>query len=64
MFARYNAGFATIVKAQKKAKDKGLNENLWKNIETVGPEVRRWRHKETLGYVNKIGILMREWSGR
>jgi len=63
MFASYNAGFATIVRAQKKCKKNGLNENLWMNIESVAPHVSRWRYKETLGYVDKINILMSHWRG-
>lgn len=62
MLASYNAGFATIVRAQKICKNKGLDENLWKNIKTVAPDVPRWRHRETVGYVRKINALMDEWA--
>jgi soluble lytic murein transglycosylase-like protein len=58
-FASYNAGFRNIVRAQKKAKMHGLNENLWHNIKSVAPKVRGWRHKETLGYVDKITTMMK-----
>jgi len=58
-FASYNAGFRTIVKAQKISKSQGLNENLWHNIKRVAPKVRGWRHRETLGYVDKIITMMR-----
>ena len=57
-FASYNAGFRNIVKAQKTAKIHGLNENLWHNIKSVAPKVRGWRHKETVGYVDKITTMM------
>jgi membrane-bound lytic murein transglycosylase F len=57
-FASYNAGFRNIVKAQKTAKKDGLNENLWLNIRSVAPKVRGWRHKETVGYVDKITKMM------
>ena len=57
-FAGYNAGFRTIVMAQKECEKIGKNENLWHNIETVAPKVRSWRHKETLGYVDKINRIM------
>ena len=57
-FASYNAGFRNIVKAQKTAKEDGLNENLWHNIRSVAPKVRGWRHKETVGYVDKITVMM------
>ena len=57
-FGSYNAGFRTIVKAQKVCKKVGLNENLWPSIKSVAPKVRGWRHRETLGYVNKISEMM------
>ena len=58
-FASYNAGFRNIVKAQKTAKKRGLNENLWHNIKSVAPKVSGWRHKETVGYVDKITKMMK-----
>jgi len=58
-FASYNAGFRNIVKAQKRAKKRGLNENLWHNIKSVAPNVSGWRHEETLGYVDKITTMMK-----
>jgi soluble lytic murein transglycosylase-like protein len=58
-FASYNAGFQNIVKAQKTAKKHGLNENLWHNIKSVAPKVSGWRHNETVGYVDKITIMMK-----
>jgi soluble lytic murein transglycosylase-like protein len=58
-FASYNAGFRNIIKAQKTAKKQGLNENLWHNIKSVAPKVRGWRHKETVGYVDKITTMMK-----
>lgn len=57
-FGSYNAGFGNIVKAQKVSIRHGLDENLWRNIKSVAPKVRGWRHKETLGYVNKIATMM------
>jgi membrane-bound lytic murein transglycosylase F len=57
-FASYNAGFSTIVKAQNVCKKRGLNENLWHNIERIAPTVRGWRHEETVGYVKKILTMM------
>lgn len=62
MLASYNAGFATIVRAQKISKKRGLDENLWKNIKIVAPDVPRWRHRETVGYVRKINVLMDKWT--
>ncbi len=57
-FASYNAGFQTILKGQKVCKKYSLNENLWRNIESVAPKVRGWRYKETFGYIKKINLLM------
>jgi membrane-bound lytic murein transglycosylase F len=58
-FASYNAGFRNILKAQKICRKHGLNENLWPNIERIAPKVRGWRHKETVGYVEKINTMMK-----
>ncbi len=57
-FASYNAGFRNILKAQKACKQAGLDENLWHNIEKVAPRIRGWRHRETVGYVDKINSMM------
>ncbi|MBL7175018.1 MAG: transglycosylase SLT domain-containing protein [Desulfobacteraceae bacterium] len=57
-FGSYNAGFHTILKAQKECQKIKKNENLWHNIRSVAPKVRRWRHRETLGYVDKINNMM------
>jgi len=57
-FGSYNAGFGTLLSAQKVCKKKGLNENYWQSIEKVAPEVPRWRHSETLHYVDKIKNLV------
>jgi membrane-bound lytic murein transglycosylase F len=57
-FGSYNAGFQTIVRAQKVCKKKGLNENLWQSIKAVAPQVRGWRYRDTLGYVDKIDAMM------
>ena len=57
-FASYNAGFGTIVRAQKVCKRHGLNENLWQNIKKVARMVQGWRHEETVGYVERINLMM------
>jgi membrane-bound lytic murein transglycosylase F len=54
MFASYNAGRGTLLRAQDVARTKTLDPTLWPSIETVAPEVPKWRHEETLGYVEKI----------
>ena len=50
-----NAGEGTITRATATAHARKLDESRWPNIEIVAPEVPRWRYRETLGYVRKIG---------
>ena len=57
-FGSYNAGFRTIVKAQRTSKKVGLNENLWLSIKSIAPKVPGWRYRETVGYVDKINEMM------
>ena len=57
-FGSYNAGFGNILRAQKIAKKAGHDERYWKSIEAVAPKVDKWRHEETLNYVNKIKFMM------
>jgi membrane-bound lytic murein transglycosylase MltF len=54
MFGSYNAGHGTITRARQMAESRQLNAHAWASIEQVAPDVRRWRHDETLGYVRKI----------
>ena len=54
MFGAYNAGQGTIRRARGTAKAEGLDPTRWQAIEAVAPRVRRWRWRETLGYVRKI----------
>jgi membrane-bound lytic murein transglycosylase F len=56
MFGSYNAGEKTITRAAEHAKTKQLDHTLWENIERVAPDVPRWRHEETIGYVRKIDV--------
>ena len=60
MFGSYNAGFRTILRAQKLSRKHGFNGTDWESIKSVAPRVSKWREKETLGYVRKIEILMGE----
>ena len=60
MFGSYNAGFRTILRAQKLSRKHGFNGTDWESIKSVAPNVSKWREKETLGYVLKIEILMGE----
>ena len=57
MFASYNAGRGTLLRAQEVARTKTLDPTLWPSIESVAPEVPKWRHEETLGYVEKIHLF-------
>jgi len=53
-FGSYNAGYSTIRRAQRLSKEEGFQGNAWDHIESVAPKLRRWRYKETIGYVDKI----------
>jgi membrane-bound lytic murein transglycosylase F len=54
MFASYNAGEGTILRARSVARMEQLDESAWQSIEQVAPKVQRWRYRETLPYVRKI----------
>lgn len=54
MFGSYNAGRRTILRAQMFARRSKLDPTAWDNIRTVAPRVPRWRHRETLEYIERI----------
>lgn len=54
MFASYNAGRVPILRARDLARSRTLDPRRWASVELVAPEVRRWRHEETLQYVQRI----------
>jgi membrane-bound lytic murein transglycosylase MltF len=54
MFASYNAGEGTIMRARRTAVAEKLDQSRWPAIERVAPRVERWRYTETLGYVRTI----------
>jgi len=54
MFASYNAGRSTILRAQRVARASKLDPHLWPSIEAVAVRVRRWRQRETLRYLRTI----------
>jgi membrane-bound lytic murein transglycosylase F len=66
MFASYNAGEGTIMNAQRACVERSLDRRAWTSVETVAPNVPRWRYRETLGYVRKIrsGIEQMDEKGR
>lgn len=64
MFASYNAGEGPILRARGMARERQLDAHAWSSIEQVAPEVRRWRYRETLGYVKKIQRNYQQLSAR
>ena len=54
MFGSYNAGRRTLLRAQGTARREKLDPRTWPSIRTVAPRVPRWRHKETLDYIERI----------
>jgi soluble lytic murein transglycosylase-like protein len=54
MLGSYNAGRGTLLRAQGVARVKILDPAVWASIQTVAPEVPKWRHEETLTYVERI----------
>ena len=57
MFASYNAGPGNIRRAVRVARAARLDPFVWSNIERIGRRVRRWRSRETIGYVGKIELF-------
>lgn len=54
MFGSYNAGRRTLLRAQGVARRSKLDPRTWLSIRAVAPQVPRWRHKETLDYIERI----------
>jgi membrane-bound lytic murein transglycosylase F len=52
--ASYNAGRGTLLRAQDVARTKALDHEAWNSISSVAPDVPRWRHEETLTYIQRI----------
>jgi membrane-bound lytic murein transglycosylase F len=55
MFASYNAGEGTIMNAQRACVARSRDRRAWTSVETVAPDVPRWRYRETLGYERARG---------
>jgi len=53
-FGSYNAGMMTVLRAQKIARDRLLDDRIWPSIEVVAPSVTRWRYAETFAYLARI----------
>jgi membrane-bound lytic murein transglycosylase F len=66
MLGSYNAGRSTLLRAQGVARSSGYDGRTWAGIVAVAPEVPRWRHQETLGYVQRIegNMLQLDERGR
>lgn len=64
MFASYNAGRVPILRAQSLARARALDPRLWASVEQVAAHVRRWRHRETLGYIRKIDANLARMDAR
>ncbi len=54
MFGSYNAGKGNILRAQKIAKNRLLDPNIWGSIEKTLPKITGKHSKETIDYVHKI----------
>jgi membrane-bound lytic murein transglycosylase F len=59
MFGSYNAGRRTILNAQVVARKDSLDPRDWTHVARVAPRVPRWRHEETLEYVERIEANLR-----
>ena len=66
MFGSYNAGRGTLLRAQRVARDRALDQRVWPSIQTVAASVPRWRSTETLTYVDRIkaNLLRMDDKGR
>ncbi len=64
MFGSYNAGRVPILTAQRLARERQLDPRGWGAIERVAPEVPRWRHRETVDYVGRIGENLERLDGK
>ncbi|MDQ6633797.1 MAG: transglycosylase SLT domain-containing protein [Gemmatimonadota bacterium] len=62
MFAGYNAGEGTIMRARRTAVTERLEDWNWQNIVRVAPRVERWRYAETVDYVRRIEANHRAMS--
>ena len=64
MLGSYNAGRATILRAQAAARRDSLDHRKWQSIEVVAPRVRGWRHGETLTYIRRIDGNLGQLTGQ
>ncbi len=64
MFGAYNAGRRTILRAQGHARRAKLDPRQWPSIRKVAPKVPRWRHRETLEYIERIAAARAAFEAR
>jgi membrane-bound lytic murein transglycosylase F len=64
MFGSYNAGRGTILRAQKVAAGKSLDERVWQSIQNVAPDVPGWRHEETISYVQRVRFSLEKMDDK
>jgi membrane-bound lytic murein transglycosylase MltF len=57
MFASYNAGLMTILRARRVARRSRLDPTRWASIEAVSARVWQWRQRQTILYLRKIERL-------
>jgi membrane-bound lytic murein transglycosylase F len=58
MFASYNAGLMTILRARRVARRRRLDPTVWASIETVSARVWQWRQRQTILYLRKIELFL------
>ena len=59
-FGSYNAGKGNVLKAQRRARDQGLNPRIWHSISATLPDVTGKHSQETLNYVRRIEQIKEE----
>lgn len=64
MFGSYNAGRGTLLRAQRVAHDRALDQRVWPSIQMVAASVPRWRFTETLEYVERIKANLRRLDAK
>lgn len=54
MLGSYNAGRVPILRAQEIATARNYDPRRWASVAAVAPDVPRWRHRQTLTYVERV----------
>jgi membrane-bound lytic murein transglycosylase MltF len=60
----YNAGRATLLRAQRMAESMRLNQRIWPSIEMVAPAVPGWQYQETVNYVLRVFMYLGEMDSK